>query len=576
MELNNLNDDFIDLDSISEIAENDNFNNNNNFNEISQNFNNNCSILSSINSSEYNESQNQSNDEIIINTEIIKKRNKKRNKDELNLTPLPIFSCIYCSNDKVAFSHLSREILSEKYLFQTSNYDIQELEKIINDSLIEKECEEDKLIKLIIEYSEYIKRNYLIEEIKNFLMSDYFKLLCINNEKIIQNSFVNKLELSINRRKNEQILKGIHIPKNSTKSLFNTTNSLVNNIVALGPETNINTNKNISNISDSNFNSLSLNYDNTSGNNNNIKMLNVYSIGMDSIVENIGNDSSEENEEDNDFLKIFRFDLRRKINHNDIIWDNNYFDIWNPKFNDDENIENNFINKSDKDFTYLEKRLLKNKGTSSLLINHQYCDDSQKIKQNIFPPNKQIYNKNLVKNQNLEKLFIDKFDNVERRNKSNFFENSYYTNKTISKIKEYVNELNSKNQGSTQSDSKILNFSNNRNSFLDKNRGGSFLNQNSFNLNSLLHQNLSQNYPSRLRKIEQIHKIKSNMKKNDRIKKKVDDLIDIINSPCIKKFYQKNDNTKINSILSTTFQKINIKSKAIKYNSIIGTSFLDN
>ena len=66
------------------------------------------------------------------------------------------------------------------------------------------------------------------------------------------------------------------------------------------------------------------------------------------------------------------------------------------------------------------------------------------------------------------------------------------------------------------------------------------------------------------------------MKKNDRIKKKVDDLIDIINSPCIKKFYQKNDNTKINSILSTTFQKINIKSKAIKYNSIIGTSFLDN
>ena len=384
MELNNLNDDFIDLDSISEIGENDNFNNNNKINEITQNFNNNCSILSSINSSEYNEYQNQSNDEIIINTEIIKKRNKKRNKDELNLTPLPIFSCIYCSNDKVAFSHLSREILSEKYLFQTSNYDIQELEKIINDSLIEKECEEDKLIKLIIEYSEYIKRNYLIEEIKNFLMSDYYKLLCINNEKIIQNSFVNKLELSINRRKNEQILKGIHIPKNSTKSLFNTTNSLVNNIVALGPETNINTNKNISNISDSNFNSLSLNYDNTSGNNNNIKMLNVYSIGMDSIVENIGNDSSEENEEDNDFLKIFRFDLRRKINRNDIIWDDNCFDIWNPQFcDDDDNNKNHFIksSKSKKDLAIFDKRLLKNKSNkSNLIINNQYNYYSNKRK----------------------------------------------------------------------------------------------------------------------------------------------------------------------------------------------------
>ena len=82
-----------------------------------------------------------------------------------------------------------------------------------------------------------------------------------------------------------------------------------------------------------------------------------------------------------------------------------------------------------------------------------------------------------------------------------------------------MNELNSKNQGSTQSDSKILNFSNNRNSFLDKNRGGSFLNQNSFNLNSLLNQNLSQNYHTSLNKVEQT-KIKSNIKKNDRIKKK--------------------------------------------------------
>ena len=573
MELNNLNDDFIDLDSISEIAENDNFNNNNNFNEISQNFNNNCSILSSINSSEYNESQNQSNDEIIINTEIIKKRNKKRNKDELNLTPLPIFSCIYCSNDKVAFSHLSREILSEKYLFQTSNYDIQELEKIINSSLIEKDNEDNKLIKIIIQYHEYLKKNFSIEESKKFFMSDNYKLYCINSEKIIQNNFINKIELNINRKKNDQIIKGIHIPKNSTKSLFNTTNSLVNNIVALGQETNINNNKNISNISDSNFNSLSLNYDN-SGNNNNIKMLNIYSIGMDSIVENIDNDSSEENEEDNDFLKIFRFDLRRKINRNDIIWDDNCFDIWNPQFcDDDDNNKNHFIksSKSKKDLAIFEKRLLKNK--SILIINNQYNDDSKKLKQNIYPPNN-YFHKHSVKSQNLEKLFIDKFDNVERRNKSNLKENIYKTNKTLSKVKDYVTGFNSKNQGSTQSDSKILNFSNNRNSFLDKNRGGSFLNQNSFNLNSLLNQNLSQNYHTSLNKVDQI-KIKSNIKRNDRIKKKVEDLIDLINSPN-KTNFNLNENKKINSILSTTFQKINIKTKKNTYSSIIGSSFFDN
>ena len=572
MEINNLNDDFSDLESISVIGEND-INDNNDYNDIQNNFND--SLLSSIESLEQDQSHNHSHDEIIINTEIIKKKNKKRNKDELNLTPLPIFSCIYCSNDKVAFSHLSREVLSEKYLFQTSNYDIQELEKIINDSLIEKDNQENKLIKIIIEYSEYLKKNCSIEESKNFFMCDNYKLYCINNEKIIQNNFVNKIELNINRKKNDQIIKGIHIPKNSTKSLFNTTNSLVNNIVALGPETNINNNKNISNISDSNFNSLSLNYDN-SGNNNNIKMLNVYSIGMDSIVENIDNDSSEENEEDNDFLKIFRFDLRRKINRNDIIWDDNCFDIWNPQFcDDDNNNKSHFIksSQSKKDLVIFDKRLLKNKSNkSNLIINNQYNYDSNKLKQNIYPPNN-YFHKHSAKNQNLEKLFIDKFENIERRNKSNFMENTYKTNKTLSKIKDYINELNSKNQGSTQSDSKIFSFSQNRNSFLDKNRS-SFLNQNSFNLNSLLNQNLSQNYHTSLNKVEQI-KMKSKIKKNDRIKKKVEDLIDIIKSPN-KRNFNLNDNGKINSILSTTFQKINIKIAKNKYNSIIGSSFFDN
>ena len=572
MEINNLNDDFSDLESISVIGEND-INDNNDYNDIQNNFND--SLLSSIESLEQDQSHNHSHDEIIINTEIIKKKNKKRNKDELNLTPLPIFSCIYCSNDKVAFSHLSREVLSEKYLFQTSNYDIQELEKIINDSLIEKDNQENKLIKIIIEYSEYLKKNCSIEESKNFFMCDNYKLYCINNEKIIQNNFVNKIELNINRKKNDQIIKGIHIPKNSTKSLFNTTNSLVNNIVALGPETNINNNKNISNISDSNFNSLSLNYDN-SGNNNNIKMLNVYSIGMDSIVENIDNDSSEENEEDNDFLKIFRFDLRRKINRNDIIWDDNCFDIWNPQFcDDDNNNKSHFIksSQSKKDLVIFDKRLLKNKSNkSNLIINNQYNYDSNKLKQNIYPPNN-YFHKHSAKNQNLEKLFIDKFENIERRNKSNFMENTYKTNKTLSKIKDYINELNSKNQGSTQSDSKIFSFSQNRNSFLDKNRS-SFLNQNSFNLNSLLNQNLSQNYHTSLNKVEQI-KMNSNIKKNDRIKKKVEDLIDIIKSPN-KRNFNLNDNGKINSILSTTFQKINIKITKNKYNSIIGSSFFDN
>ena len=122
-----------------------------------------------------------------------------------------------------------------------------------------------------------------------------------------------------------------------------------------------------------------MNYDN-SGNNNNIKMLNVYSIGMDSIVENIDNDSSEENEEDNDFLKIFRFDLRRKINWNDIIWE----DVLMFQFcDDDNNNKSHFIksSKSKKDLAIFDKRLLKNKSNkSNLIINNQYNYYSNKRK----------------------------------------------------------------------------------------------------------------------------------------------------------------------------------------------------
>jgi hypothetical protein len=75
-----------------------------------------------------------------------------------------------------------------------------------------------------------------------------------------------------------------------------------------------------------------------------------------------------------------------------------------------------------------------------------------------------------------------------------------------------------------------------------------------------------------LNKVEQI-KIKSNIKKNERIKKKVEDLFYIIKSPN-KRNFNLNENGKINSILSTTFQKINIKNKKNKYKSLIGSSFL--
>src|SRR5690348_10574562 len=50
-------------------------------------------------------------------------KKKKRKKEDLDETPLPIFDCIYCSNEKVVFDHMSREIISERFLYNTSHRD---------------------------------------------------------------------------------------------------------------------------------------------------------------------------------------------------------------------------------------------------------------------------------------------------------------------------------------------------------------------------------------------------------------------------------------------------------------------
>ncbi len=518
MELNEIKEDF-NISLLSNISENKNT-------DIINDFGNNFENESIISSIDYSNDNSKEEEEIIINTE---KKHKKRNKDELNLTPLPLFSCIYCSNDKIAFSHLSKEIISDKYLFQTSYYDIQELNKLINDSLIEKDSQNDKLIKIIIEYTEYFKKYFTNEESEKYLKSSHYKLLCINNKNYIQQYFNNKLENSINRKKNEQISKEIKIilrNSNYNKSLFNTTNSLVNNIAAFNiQENNINPNKNNSLISDINFNSISLNYDNNySANNNNIKLLNVYSIGMDFIVENIDKDSEEEEE---DFLKFLRFDLRRKINHDDIIWENKSFDIWNPIFCDDEIEEND-----NKNNIYKKKFLFHKNSTYSLQLNNQNINLNDSINihhnQHLNLSNKER-SKNKIKVQKLDKLFRDKYDYIEKLNRKNEKNMNKNLNITYLKLKDFTNEFNSKNQGSTQYESKFSSISNNKNSFLDRNQS-SFLGVNSFNLNSLLNQNLSQNYPSRLRKVFSITKIQNNKRKNNKIKRKMENILDMINN----------------------------------------------
>ena len=300
-----------------------------------------------------------------ISEDISKKFTKKLTKEELNNIPIPVFSCIYCSNLSIAVKHLSQEIITNKYLFQASIYDIRDINKlIIYQPLIDRDDKNEKLLNIIIKSTEYLYYSYNQENIKTFFNSKNYADICNNEENNNKKYFTQKIEESIVKKKKDFYFKGIkNIPKNSVNNrcLFNSTNSLINNYNALSGfvETipvNINnfncnyiTNKN----SNSNNSNLSLNFNSISLNNNEIG-----NIGKDthinnnnllvSIVEHIENNNENQNELDDkevmDFLELDEDkEKEQKISKENIAWDKSYYDIWNPVFSDIEDNDDNDV-----------------------------------------------------------------------------------------------------------------------------------------------------------------------------------------------------------------------------------------
>ena len=129
----------------------------------------------------------------------IKKKKLKLSKEDLNNIPLPIFSCIYCSNELISFKHFLNDILSKKYMLLTSIFDIQKLNMILSQKyLIDKYDENDKLEDIIIKNTEYIKKYYIYDESKNILSTCYDDktLFEIHQKKYIEqvNNILNKIK----------------------------------------------------------------------------------------------------------------------------------------------------------------------------------------------------------------------------------------------------------------------------------------------------------------------------------------------------------------------------------------------
>ena len=277
---------------------------------------------------------------------------KKLKKEDLDNIPLPIFSCIYCSNDQVSFNHLSNEIISNKYLLQTSIWDMNQLNYLISSQpKIDKGDNTIKLFNIIINNTEYLKCSYMNDKIKDFFKSNIYMVECLKNEYIIKKVLIQRFEDSFIRRKKDFYFRGIKginkISKNSInyQCLFNSTNSWINNYSGLtGFIAHSQGQTHPLPIVDKNNNTVN----GVNGSNSSI-CLNNNEIGLVGkgknrhYMENIKENNDDKNLEGENTIEekaqILNFicedDLKRKITKNDIEWEENYYDIYNPIIDDD-------------------------------------------------------------------------------------------------------------------------------------------------------------------------------------------------------------------------------------------------
>ena len=423
----------------------------------------------------------------MVSEDISKKFTKKLTREELDNIPLPVFSCIYCSNLTIAVKHLSQEIITNKYLFQASIYDIEDINKlIIYQPLIDRDNKNEKLHDIIIKSTEYLFCSYNKENLQNFFSSKNYIDICNNELNNNKKYFTQKIEESIVKKKKDFYFKGIkNIPKNSinNRCLFNSTNSLINNCNALSGFvesipvninnynynyiTNKNNNTNNSNLS-LNFNSISLN-NNEFGNlckdahtnNNNLLV---------SIVEHIENNNENQNELDDkeEFMDLLELDeekeKEKKISKENISWDKNYYDIWNPDISDvedNDNSENNdFVDNYFKcEVNDFKNNLINNYNTNKKNSGNVFINKKRKfIKPN---PKKRSSKNNNANNETEEsqknyKLKVNLLKTKTSNNSINFKLNQ---KSSISQVKS-LGSTNSSTMINLDSDCKMKNSNN--------------------------------------------------------------------------------------------------------------------
>ena len=361
----------------------------------------------------------------------IKNIKKKITKEDLNNIPLPIFSCIYCSNEKISFNHLITEIIYDKYFLQTSIYDMKSLDEIIKiKTNLYINMRNSPLINLVIKSTEFIRHYYNKNELNKIFESKKIKKIYEENYNKAYCVFIRKLKykLMIKKRKdfsNNKTCQNKFFLFNDYKTSFqkqNNNSSFTND--------NLTTNKNsmtntTGTLSPNIHSSLSLN-NNNNDNGNNINICFNYNNAMESIMEKIEKNEESDGESEEKFINTILGESNhstKRTEKNKISFENKYYDIWNPDITVINEVENepntNKINLFDKNVKKFKKIIIfrnkKDKIYSANFICKKNTCDNNIINYNI----KDNINKKLKENNNnIFSSYIN--NNIKKKNLVNF------------------------------------------------------------------------------------------------------------------------------------------------------------
>ena len=274
------------------------------------------------------------NEPELNNNQNLKLQDIKIRKEDLDNIPLPLFSCIYCANEDISFSHLSNEIISDKYLFLTSIYDLEQLNFLISLKIPAKTNDyNEKLLNIYLDNSEYIYKYNNYENSKKYINDNLFKVECLKSKSDINDNFKHHFNLFFKKKmKKANKDKPEYLSKKYKNIFENSGNNIdrekLKGAYKLIKGVNINKNKRLNEVNSSLLNSYykSLNR----------KFYFLNKSKSNNMIRNQTKIIIESKDEKKDFIDILEEDnLKRKINKNEIEWENDYYYFYNPKIEDD-------------------------------------------------------------------------------------------------------------------------------------------------------------------------------------------------------------------------------------------------